>query len=49
MDGNEISFHAQLTSPFKMKIKCTASVDGDTMTGTAKATMMSRSFTGTRA
>ena len=47
-NGNEISFNAELTSPFQMKIKFTASIDGDTMTGKAKAPMMTVSFTGTR-
>jgi 2-polyprenyl-6-methoxyphenol hydroxylase-like FAD-dependent oxidoreductase len=47
-NDNEISFNAELTSPFQMKIKFTASIDGDTMTGKAKAPMMTVSFTGTR-
>jgi 2-polyprenyl-6-methoxyphenol hydroxylase-like FAD-dependent oxidoreductase len=48
VDGDEIGFTSRLTSPVKLKIKCTASVDGDTMTGKAKATMMSLAFTATR-
>jgi len=48
VDGNDVSFKAELTSPFKMNIKCTASIDGDTTTGKAKALMMSVAFTGTR-
>lgn len=46
--GNDLTFTARVTSPFKMKITCTASIDGDRMTGTAKAAMMSIPFTGTR-
>jgi 2-polyprenyl-6-methoxyphenol hydroxylase-like FAD-dependent oxidoreductase len=42
--GADIGFTAHLTTPFKMKIKCIASVDGDTMTGKAKAAMMALSF-----
>lgn len=47
-DGRELSFRTQLTSPFKMKIKASASVDGDTITGKAKAGIMNIPFTGTR-
>ena len=47
-NDNEISFNAELTSPFQMKIKFSASIDGDTMTGKAKAAMMTIPFTGTR-
>jgi 2-polyprenyl-6-methoxyphenol hydroxylase-like FAD-dependent oxidoreductase len=49
IQGDELSFTARLTSPFPMKITCTASIDGDSMTGIAKAAMMSVPFTGTRA
>jgi FAD binding domain-containing protein len=48
LTSDDLSFTTRLTSPFKMKITCTASIDGDTMTGTAKAAMMSIAFTGTR-
>jgi 2-polyprenyl-6-methoxyphenol hydroxylase-like FAD-dependent oxidoreductase len=48
LDGSTITFQTRLTTPFPMTIKCTASTDGDTMTGTAKASMMSISFAGTR-
>jgi hypothetical protein len=47
-DGRDVSFTAQLTSPFKVKIKARASVDGDTITGKAKAGLMTIPFTGTR-
>ncbi|MBT2226584.1 NAD(P)/FAD-dependent oxidoreductase [Nonomuraea sp. NEAU-A123] len=48
VDGTEIGFVATLTSPFKMKVTFTVSVEGDTMTGTAKAPMMTIPITGTR-
>jgi hypothetical protein len=41
MDGNEISFTARLSSPFPVNIRCAASIDGDTITGMAKAAMTS--------
>jgi hypothetical protein len=40
MDGNEISFTARLNSPFPVNIRCAVSIDGDTITGMAKAAMM---------
>ncbi|MEV4704978.1 hypothetical protein [Actinoplanes sp. NPDC049316] len=47
-DGRELSFTAQLVSPFKVKIKASASVDGDTITGRARAGLITIPFTGTR-
>jgi len=44
-----MGFTAQLASPFPLTVKCTATVEGDTLTGTAKAPMTSVAFTGTRA
>jgi hypothetical protein len=46
---NEISFKAELTSPFKMTVTFTATIIGDTMTGKAKSAMMTIPFTGTQA
>jgi 2-polyprenyl-6-methoxyphenol hydroxylase-like FAD-dependent oxidoreductase len=46
--GADIGFTAHLTTPFKVKVRCTASVDGDTMTGRAKAAMMALPFTAER-
>ncbi|TWP50414.1 FAD-dependent monooxygenase [Lentzea tibetensis] len=46
--GDDLRFTAKLTSPFPVKVTCTASIDGDRMTGKAKAAMMSIAFTGTR-
>ena len=48
VNGTAISFAAQLTSPFKVKIKATATIDGDTIAGQAKAAIMTIPFTGTR-
>ena len=48
VDGDAVSFKARLTSPFRMKIKCAASIDGDAITGKAKAPMMTVPFAGTR-
>ena len=47
-DGRNISFFAQLLSPFKVKVKASATIDGDTITGKAKAGIMNIPFTGTR-
>lgn len=35
--GAEVTFTASITSPLKAKIKCAAALDGDAMTGKAKA------------
>jgi hypothetical protein len=48
VDGTAIGFTAQLTTPFKVKIKCAAEIEGDTITGKAKAAIMTIPFTGTR-
>jgi hypothetical protein len=48
VDGTEITFSAKLTTPFKVKIKCVADIDGDTITGKAKAAIMTIPFAGTR-
>jgi pimeloyl-ACP methyl ester carboxylesterase len=50
VDGAAITFKAHLTSPVKAKIKCSATIDGDTLAGQAKATLVpvSVSFTGVR-
>jgi 2-polyprenyl-6-methoxyphenol hydroxylase-like FAD-dependent oxidoreductase len=46
--GDDLKFAARITTPVKLKITCAATIDGDTMTGTAKAAMMAIAFTGTR-
>jgi hypothetical protein len=35
--ANELTFSAQLTVPIKIKVRCSVRIDGDTMTGAAKA------------
>lgn len=49
IDGDELTYTACLTSPFKLKIKCTATVENNTMSGRAKAAMMTIPFAATRA
>jgi hypothetical protein len=46
-----ISFTAKLTSPLKLKLACTATIDGDAITGKAKASLLPVAipFNGTRA
>ncbi|MEV7626495.1 FAD-dependent monooxygenase [Actinoplanes sp. NPDC089786] len=48
IDNGELTYTAHLTSPFKLKIKCTATVENNTMSGKAKAAMMTIPFTATR-
>lgn len=47
-DGKDLSFKAQLVSPFKVKIKAAATIEGDTITGKAKAGIMTIAFAGAR-
>ncbi|MET0135666.1 MAG: alpha/beta hydrolase [Kibdelosporangium sp.] len=50
VEGSVITFKAQLTSPVKLKINCSATVGTDTMTGQAEVALMPISvpFTGVR-
>ncbi|GAA2524212.1 FAD-dependent oxidoreductase [Winogradskya humida] len=48
LDGDELRFKARITSPFPAKLACTATVDGDTLTGTAKHPVLTVGFTGAR-
>jgi len=48
LDGRSLRFQARLTSPFPMKMTCTATIDADTITGEAKVPMMTFPFTGSR-
>jgi beta-glucosidase len=50
LSGDQLTFRTSLTSPMKVKIKCTAAIDGDTLSGTAKAAMIPLKipFTGVR-
>lgn len=35
--GNEVSWHQAVTKPMKLNLKCTVTIDGDTLAGKAKA------------
>jgi hypothetical protein len=48
LQGAEVTFTASITSPLKAKIKCAAALDGDAMTGKAKALFLTVPFTATR-
>jgi hypothetical protein len=39
VDGNEVSWHQAVTKPMKLNLKCTVSIDGDKLSGKAKAGM----------
>ena len=49
LDGCDLHFTACLASPFPMKLTATATLDADTITGTAKVPMGTFAFTGSRA
>lgn len=49
VSGDTISWTSAITSPMKLTVKATATVEGDTLKGKAKAGIMPGiSFTGTR-
>jgi hypothetical protein len=48
VNGTEFSYTAKLTSPAKIKVKCTGTYDGDTMSGKVKAAFVAISFSGKR-
>jgi hypothetical protein len=39
VDGNEVSWHQSVTKPMKLNLKVTATIDGDKLSGKAKAGM----------
>lgn len=39
VQGNEVTWHQAVTKPMKLNLKCTVTIDGDTLTGKAKAGM----------
>jgi hypothetical protein len=47
--GNELSWSATITQPMNMKVKFTATVDADRISGTAKHWLGKATFSGTRA
>lgn len=49
VDGNTLSWTSKMTSPMPMTLECTATVDGDSISGTVKAGMFgSFPMTGSR-
>jgi len=50
VDGNEVSWHQTVTKPMKLNLKCTVTIDGDKLSGKAKAGMFPAvNMTGERA
>ena len=49
VDGNKLSWSAQLTKPMRMNFKFTAVVEADRISGAAKHLLGKATFTGTRA
>lgn len=48
--GNEVTWHQAVTKPMKLNLKCTVTIDGDTLSGKAKAGMFPAvTMTGERA
>ncbi|BCJ55018.1 hypothetical protein Asp14428_64930 [Actinoplanes sp. NBRC 14428] len=48
LQGARVTFTASITSPIRTRIKCAAQVDGEAMTGEARALFMTVPFTATR-
>ncbi|MEV7623750.1 NAD(P)/FAD-dependent oxidoreductase [Actinoplanes sp. NPDC089786] len=48
VDGGRLRFRARISSPFPATLDCEATVDGDTITGVARHTMMTLAFSGDR-
>ncbi|MFE2729210.1 hypothetical protein [Kitasatospora sp. NPDC059327] len=48
IDGSIVRFTAAVSSPVRMKIKCTAELTGDTMAGKARSMVLSLPFTAVR-
>ena len=50
VSGNDVSWHQAVTKPMKLNLKCTITIDGDTLSGKAKAGMFPAvTMTGERA
>jgi hypothetical protein len=50
VEGNEVSWHQTITKPMKLKLKCTATIDGGKLSGKAKVgTFLAVTITGERA
>jgi hypothetical protein len=49
VDGNVLTWNMKITTPMPMTVECTATIEGDTLTGTTKAGAFgSFPMTGTR-
>ena len=50
VNGNDVSWQQAVTKPMKLNVKCNVTIDGDTLTGKAKAGMFPAvNMTGERA
>ena len=50
VNGNDVSWHQSVTKPMKLNLKCNVTIDGDTLSGKAKAGMFPAvTMTGERA
>jgi hypothetical protein len=50
VNGNDITWHQSVTKPMKLNLKCNVTLDGDTLSGKAKAGMFPAvTMTGERA
>jgi hypothetical protein len=49
VEGNKLSWSAQITKPMRMSFKFTATVEADRISGAAKHLLGKATFTGTRA
>jgi hypothetical protein len=50
VNGNEVTWHQTVTKPMKLNLKCTVTIEGDTLSGKAKAGMFPAvTMTGERA
>jgi hypothetical protein len=48
IEGDRLSWQAQITKPMRLNFKFTASVDGDRISGAARHMLGSATFSGTR-
>jgi hypothetical protein len=50
VEGNDVTWHQSVTKPMKLNLKCTVTIDGDKLSGKAKAGMFPAvTMTGERA
>jgi hypothetical protein len=48
LSGNQVSFKIKVTKPMPLTLACEATVDGDSITGTASVSMIKLPFEGKR-